>query len=65
MSYEDDEYWDEEYSEYSIMPNTAVVQERQYSKRTAPDAVIPTRRPGNGDEIGRRAGRPPAATCRR
>jgi hypothetical protein len=35
MSYEDDEYWDEEYSEYSIMPNTAVAQERQYTQRTA------------------------------
>src|ERR1700754_4343061 len=44
MSFEDDEYWEEEYDQYSLMPNTAVVQERQYAKRTEPDPVIPTRR---------------------
>jgi hypothetical protein len=49
MSFEDDEYWEDEYSEYSIMPNSAVVQERQFQKRTAPDPVIPTRRPGDPD----------------
>ena len=46
MSFEDDEYWDEEYSEYSLMPKAAVAQERQYTRRTEPDRVIPTRRPG-------------------
>ena len=46
MSFEDDEYWDEEYSEYSLMPKSAVAQERQYTRRTEPDRVIPTRRPG-------------------
>ncbi|HEY0000496.1 MAG TPA: hypothetical protein VGB74_08580, partial [Actinoplanes sp.] len=59
MSYEDDEYWDDEYSEYSLMPNTAVVQERHFAKRTEPDPVIPTRRhrsgePGPVDELAAR-----------
>jgi hypothetical protein len=49
MSFEDDEYWEDEYSEYSLMPNTAVVQERHFAKRTEPDPVIPTRRPRSGD----------------
>ncbi|MCY1139719.1 hypothetical protein OWR29_17090 [Actinoplanes sp. Pm04-4] len=48
MSFEDDEYWEDEYSEYSIMPQSAVVQERQYERRESPDGVIPTRR-GNPD----------------
>ena len=47
MSFEDDEYWEDEYSEYSIMPSAAVIQEKQYQKRTQPDPVIPTRRPGS------------------
>ena len=49
MSFEDDEYWDEEYSEYSIVPNAAVVQERQHERRDVPDSVIPTRRGGDPD----------------
>jgi hypothetical protein len=48
MSFEDDEYWEDEYDQYSLMPNTAVVQERHYAKRTEPDPVIPTRRRGSG-----------------
>ncbi|HWS38610.1 MAG TPA: hypothetical protein VN408_38480 [Actinoplanes sp.] len=44
MSYEDDEYWEDEYSEYSFMPSSAVIQERHYTKREVPDAVMPTRR---------------------
>jgi hypothetical protein len=52
MSFEDDEYWEDEYSEYSIMPSAAVIQEKQYTKRTMPDPVIPTRRPGgSGDPV--------------
>src|SRR3954468_6892964 len=47
MSFEDDEYWEDEYDQYSLMPNTAVVQERHYAKRTEPDPVIPTRRRGD------------------
>src|SRR5690349_15041811 len=73
MSFEDDEYWDEEYSEYSIVPNAAVVQERQYQRRDTPEPVIPTRRGGPDspvDELaarrrrrsqGNTAGEPPRA----
>ncbi|WP_344817596.1 hypothetical protein, partial [Actinoplanes cyaneus] len=58
MSFEDDEYWDEEYNEYSFMPKYAVAQERHFEKRTAPDPVIPTRRPAEGDKpAARRSGR--------
>ncbi|MEU4428085.1 hypothetical protein AB0F81_46310, partial [Actinoplanes sp. NPDC024001] len=49
MSYEDDEYWEDEYSEYSFMPQSAVIQERHYERRTAPDPVIPTRRRSGQD----------------
>ncbi|MEV0900107.1 hypothetical protein [Actinoplanes sp. NPDC049802] len=48
MSFEDDEYWEDEYSEYSFMPSSAVVQENPYTKRTVPDPVIPTRRRSGG-----------------
>ncbi|MBW6435382.1 hypothetical protein KZ829_16715 [Actinoplanes hulinensis] len=52
MSFEDDEYWDDEYSEYSFMPSSAVMQEQHYTKRTVPDPVIPTRRrAGGADEV--------------
>ncbi|MEU4562320.1 tetratricopeptide repeat protein [Actinoplanes sp. NPDC023936] len=50
MSFEDDEYWADEYDEYSFMPQSAVVQEKHYARRTAPDPVIPTRRTrGDGE----------------
>ncbi|WP_127553258.1 hypothetical protein [Actinoplanes sp. OR16] len=55
MSYEDDEYWAEEYDEYSFMPQSAVVQERHYSRRTAPDPVIPTRRTGGDNAHAKRS----------
>ncbi|GAA0444635.1 hypothetical protein Aca07nite_53820 [Actinoplanes capillaceus] len=48
MSFEDDEYWEDEYSEYSFMPSSAVMQEQHYTKRTVPDPVIPTRRRAGG-----------------
>ncbi|WP_157411393.1 hypothetical protein [Actinoplanes rectilineatus] len=44
MSFEDDEYWEDEYSEYSFMPSSAVIQEKHYTRRTSPDPVMPTRR---------------------
>src|SRR3954447_25481395 len=49
MSFEDDEYWEDEYSEYSLMPRAAVIQEQKYERRSAPDPVIPTRRTGDDD----------------
>jgi hypothetical protein len=55
MSFEDDEYWADEYDEYSFMPSSAVKQEKHYTKRTAPDPVMPTRRRGAApDDPGRR-----------
>jgi hypothetical protein len=48
MSFEDDEYWDEEYSDHSATSPAAVVRQRQFTRRTAPDPVIPTRRGGQG-----------------
>ena len=50
MSFEDDEYWDDEYDQYSLVPNAAVVQEKKYDRRTAPDPVIPTRRRDDDEE---------------
>jgi hypothetical protein len=50
MSFEDDEYWDDEYSEYSLVPNAAVIQEKKYERRSAPDPVIPTRRRDGDDD---------------
>ncbi|MDI6100017.1 hypothetical protein QLQ12_15555 [Actinoplanes sp. NEAU-A12] len=57
MSFEDDEYWADEYDDYSFMPSSAVKQERHYTKRTAPDPVMPTRRRpagGSPDEVAAR-----------
>src|SRR5688572_14076373 len=48
MSFEDDEYWDDEYSDHSAMTNAAVVQERNHTPRSGPDPVLPTRRPTPG-----------------
>ncbi|MCM4077792.1 hypothetical protein LXN57_09455, partial [Actinoplanes sp. TRM88002] len=57
MSFEDDEYWEDEYSEYSIMPQSAVVQERQYQRRDSPDPIIPTRRGEPGSRVDELAAR--------
>jgi tetratricopeptide (TPR) repeat protein len=55
MSFEDDEYWDEQYSDNSsvaYVENTAVAHDRYAARRTHADSVLPTRRPGR--ESGRR-----------
>src|SRR3954469_21638327 len=44
MSFEDDEYWDEEYSDNSTVSNAAVAQERRFVQRDVPEPIIPTRR---------------------
>jgi tetratricopeptide (TPR) repeat protein len=59
MSFEDDEYWDEEYSDHSAKSNAAAAPERRYARR-GPESLIPTRRPedefdpGHVDELAAR-----------